>query len=138
MSEALEKWDINLLTDVIPDVVEIIKNIDARLVADLTAKGLNVPVECECACAKADAKKEKEPVKTKLDGMRIIDGNLVHMARLAVYASSYTNGVAWIHTEILKDDVLKDWYAIYPRKIPEQDKRCYTASLAWTLQPTAF
>lgn len=116
MSEALEKWDINLLTDVIPDVVEIIKNIDARLVADLTAKGLNVPVECECACAKADAKKEKEPVKTKLDGMRIIDGNLVHMARLAVYASSYTNGVAWIHTEILKDDVLKDWYAIYPER----------------------
>ena len=116
MSEALEKWDINLLTDVIPDVVEIIKNIDARLVTDLTAKGLNVPVECECACAKADAKKEKEPVKTKLDGMRIIDGNLVHMARLAVYASSYTNGVAWIHTEILKDDVLKDWYAIYPER----------------------
>lgn len=48
--------------------------------------------------------------------MRIIDGNLVHMARLAVYASSYTNGVAWIHTEILKDDVLKDWYAIYPER----------------------
>lgn len=38
------------------------------------------------------------------------------MARLAIYASSYTNGVAWIHTEILKHDVLSDWYAIYPER----------------------
>ena len=52
----------------------------------------------------------------KLDDMRIIDGGVVHMARLAIYASSFTNGVAWIHTEILKNDVLKDWYAIYPER----------------------
>ncbi len=125
MSEALEKWDINLLTDVIPDVVEIIKQINDRLVSDLTSKGLNVPVEESAVEEKADeeedkkdkkSKKQAASVKTKLDGMRIIDGSLVHMARLAVYASSYTNGVAWIHTEILKNDVLKDWYAIYPER----------------------
>ena len=48
--------------------------------------------------------------------MRIIDGNLVHMARLAIYASTHTNGVAWLHTEILKDDVLKEWYQVYPER----------------------
>ncbi len=50
--------------------------------------------------------------------MVIIDDAIksVHMARLAIYASSYVNGVAWLHTEILKDDVLKDWYEIYPER----------------------
>lgn len=118
MAEALEKWDTKLIETVIPEILEIIKKIDERLVADFTEKGLNVPVEepkaKKSTKKKADDKEEK--VKTKLDGMRIIDGNLVHMARLAVYASSYTNGVAWIHTEILKSDVFKDWYAIYPER----------------------
>ena len=69
---------------------------------------------------KADEEEEETPMKeivrTRLDSMRIIDEGAVHMARLAVYASSYTNGVAEIHTQILKDDVLKDWYAVYPER----------------------
>ena len=48
--------------------------------------------------------------------MRIVDGNVVHMARLATYASTYVNGVAQLHTEILKDDVLKEWYQVYPER----------------------
>ena len=48
--------------------------------------------------------------------MRIIDGNVVHMARLATYAATYVNGVAQLHTEILKDDVLKEWYQVYPER----------------------
>ncbi len=115
MSEALEKWDIKLITSVIPEIYDIIVKINDRLVADLTAKGLNVPVE-DTKVEKDGKDTKKVEKKTKLDGMRIIDGNLIHMARLAVYASSYTNGVAWIHTEILKNDVLKDWYAIYPER----------------------
>jgi glycogen phosphorylase len=46
----------------------------------------------------------------------IIDGDCIHMARLAVYAAHSVNGVARIHTEILKDSVLKDWYGIYPER----------------------
>lgn len=95
MSEALEKWDNKLITSIIPEIYDIIIKINERLLKDLKAKGL-------------DSK--------KIDDMKIIDGNLVHMARLAIYASSYTNGVAWIHTEILKNDVLNDWYAIYPER----------------------
>lgn len=127
MAEALEKWSIDLMKSVIPEIYAIIEKIDARLVKDLTEKGLNVPAgqqpkaEEKEEAAEADAKeakteKESMPVRMKLDEMRIIDGGVVHMARLAIYASSFTNGVAWIHTEILKNDVLKDWYAIYPER----------------------
>ncbi|MGN0498603.1 MAG: 4-alpha-glucanotransferase [Acutalibacteraceae bacterium] len=123
MAEALEKWSIDLMKSVIPEIYAIIEKIDARLVADLTEKGLNVPVAEQTVVEDADdaeeeAKEEKKPenVPTKLDGMRIIDNGVVHMARLAIYASSYTNGVAYIHTEILKNDVLNDWYAIYPER----------------------
>ncbi len=91
MSEALEKWNIDLMKSVIPEIYAIIERIADRLVKELSPK-------CD------------------ISNMKIIDGGVVHMARLAVYGSSYTNGVAWIHTEILKNDVLKDWYAIYPER----------------------
>ena len=48
--------------------------------------------------------------------MRIIQHETVHMAFMAIFASRYVNGVAQLHTEILKNDVLKDWYAIYPER----------------------
>ena len=91
MAEALEKWNIDLMKSVIPEVYAIIEKIADRLIIDLSGK-------------------------TDISNMKIIDGGVVHMARLAVYASSYTNGVAWIHTEILKNDVLNDWYKIYPER----------------------
>ena len=91
MAEALEKWNIDLMKSVIPEVYAIIERIADRLVKELSPK-------CD------------------ISNMRIIDGGVVHMARLAVYGSSYTNGVAWIHTEILKNDVLNDWYKIYPER----------------------
>lgn len=93
MAEALEKWSIDLMKSVIPEVYTYIEKINDYLIADLSAK--NVP---------------------NLDIMRIIDNGVVHMARLAIYVSSHTNGVAWIHTEILKNDVLKEWYALYPER----------------------
>ena len=46
----------------------------------------------------------------------IDEGKRVHMANLAVYGSSYTNGVAAIHSQILKDDVFREWYALYPER----------------------
>lgn len=95
MAEALEKWDVNLMRDVIPEVYDVIERINQFEENDLRSKGVD---------------------EQKLNNMRIIEGGRVHMARLAIYASSYTNGVAWIHTEILKNDVLADWYSIYPER----------------------
>lgn len=102
MQEALEKWSIELMTSIIPDVYDIIIKINDRLVNELTAKGY--------------AEKAKDSDTAKIDNMRIIDGRVVHMARMATYASSYVNGVAAIHTQILKDETLKEWYELYPER----------------------
>ncbi len=83
MGEALEKWPLDLLRSVVPEIVDIILRIDERL-------------------------KKEHP------GLFIVRDNTAHMANLSVYVSSYVNGVAEIHSQILKDDLFRDWYAIYP------------------------
>ncbi len=95
LGEALEKWPADLMTQVIPEIYHLICLIANKLQEELTAMGVS------------------EEMKAK---MRIVDGNLVHMARLATYAGTYVNGVAALHTEILKDDVLKEWYQVYPER----------------------
>ena len=95
LGEALEKWPADLMTQVVPEIYHIICLIANKCQEELTAKGIS------------------EDMKAK---MRIVDGNVVHMARLATYASTYVNGVAQLHTEILKDDVLKEWYQVYPER----------------------
>lgn len=95
MAEALEKWWLPLFKKVLPDVAAIIKKIDLKLVKDMKALG------------KTDAEIAK---------LRIIDDKMIHMARLAIYMSTYVNGVAAIHTEILKNTALKEWYEIYPQR----------------------
>ena len=93
MQEALEKWDLSLIQSVCPAIAAIIKKIDARFRADMAGKGLPV-----------------------LPGRCVIEGKRVHMAQLAVYATHATNGVAALHTEILKNDVFADWYRVYPER----------------------
>ena len=93
LGEALEKWPADLMNEVIPVIYDIIALIANKCQEELSAMG--VP----------EGKKAK---------MRIIDGNVVHMARLATYAGTYVNGVAQLHTEILKRDLLKEWYEVYP------------------------
>lgn len=95
MQEALEKWSCGLVEELLPRVYEIIIMINEALIADLY---------------KLDAPKEK------INKLKIIKNGLVHMADMAVYASSHTNGVAEIHTQILKDSVLADWYSLYPER----------------------
>ena len=92
MAEALEKWDADLFRSVLPEIFDIIYRINAKLCGELMSRGM------ECS------------------HMAIIQGKLIHMANLAVYCSKFVNGVAAIHTEILKRDVLKDWYGLYPER----------------------
>ena len=95
MNEALERWNIGLMRSVIPEICDIICRIDDMLVNELMSRGVGAG---------------------QIDRMRIIDNGTVHMSRLATYVSRYVNGVARIHTEILKHDLLKDWYSIYPER----------------------
>jgi len=85
MGEALEKWNLDLLRSVVPEIVDIIVRIDEKL-------------------------KREHP------GLFIIKDNAAHMANMSVYVGSYVNGVAEIHSQILKDDCFKDWYAVFPER----------------------
>jgi starch phosphorylase len=93
MAEALEKWDSSLMEELIPDVYKYIILVSEKFISDMYQLGI-----------------EKE----KINRMKLIQGNTVHMAHIAIYVGAHTNGVARIHTEILKDSALKDWYDIYP------------------------
>ena len=96
MSEALEKWGVGLLQSVIPQVYKYIEMYNNALIKELEANGKKTP----------ESKKQ----------YLILDDNTVHMARLAIYGTHSTNGVARLHTEILKNDALKEWYEIYPER----------------------
>ena len=85
MAEALEKWPLDLLGSVVPEIVDIIKRIDAKL-------------------------------KAEHPGLFIIRDDTAHMANLSVYVGTYVNGVAEIHSQILKDDCFKEWYAAFPER----------------------
>ena len=93
MQEALEKWDLSLLSSVCPQIVSIIRKIDARF--------------------RSEMKKSGEKITPSL--CIILDGR-VHMAELATYAAHAINGVAALHTEILKNSVFADWYRLYPER----------------------
>jgi starch phosphorylase len=98
MAEALEKWDTELVREILPRIYEICLQINEAFISELIASG--------------------KPL-AEVDNLRIISGenhNTLHMARMAIYCSSAINGVAELHTEILKTDALKDWYELYPGK----------------------
>jgi starch phosphorylase len=95
LSEALEKWDVELYKKVLPKIFEIIQKIDERFVIELKEKGYNVQ---------------------KIKKMRIISDNLIHMAWMAIHGTHTTNGVAKLHTDILKSRELKEWYELYPNR----------------------
>ena len=85
MGEALEKWNLDLLRSVVPEIVDIICRINDKL-------------------------QREHP------GLFIIKDNTAHMANLSVYVGSYVNGVAEIHSQILKDDLFHDWYQAFPER----------------------
>ena len=85
MGEALEKWPLDLLRSVVPEIVDIICRIDAKL-------------------------------KGEHPNLFIIKDDTAHMANLSVYVGTYVNGVAEIHSQILKDDCFKEWYHAFPER----------------------
>lgn len=95
MAEALEKWDCRLVEKVVPEVYTYILMINERFIKDMYA-----------------LKKDREYI-SKLSP---VGDGMVKIAFMAIYVSSYINGVAAIHTEILKKDALKDWYELYPER----------------------
>lgn len=95
LSEALEKWDANLFSTVLPRVYQIILEIDNRFVFEMAQKGVEQHV---------------------IENTRIVKDNQIHMANLAIIGGHSVNGVAKLHTELLKEDTLHDFYTLYPEK----------------------
>lgn len=94
LAEALEKWPIYLLERVVPRMYQIIQEIDRRYVLSMQNIHPNDLIE----------------------RTRIIQGEYVHMANLAIIGSHSTNGVAKLHSDLLKSVVLHDFYIIYPER----------------------
>ncbi len=96
MSEALEKWPMGLFSRVLPRIYQIVEEINKRYCAELIERFGNDP--------------------EKIRNMAIIADGQIRMAYLAIVGSHSVNGVAALHTEILKKQELKDFYEIYPEK----------------------
>jgi starch phosphorylase len=85
MGEALEKWNLDLMRSVVPEIVDIILRIDEKL-------------------------------RSEHPNLFIVRDKTAHMANLSVYVGTYVNGVAEIHSQILKDDVFHQWYEAFPER----------------------
>ncbi|WP_025730337.1 glycogen/starch/alpha-glucan family phosphorylase [Atopobacter phocae] len=89
LAEALEKWPLHDLEEVVPHLIPIIKELDARVKASYPDK----------------------------QSVHIIDEqNRVHMAHMSIHYGFSVNGVAQLHTDILKESELKDFYELYPER----------------------
>ena len=96
MAEALEKWPIDLFSRLLPRIYQITEEINRRFLCEIQERYPNNP--------------------DKIRNMAIIYDGQVRMAYLAIVGSHSVNGVAALHTEILKKDVLKDFYEMMPEK----------------------
>ena len=95
LAEALEKWNEDLFKELFPEVLDIIKEIDERFLEELKDKGY---------------------AGAEIQEFRIINNNTVRMANLAIHVGHTVNGVAQLHTDILKKTELNNWYKLYPEK----------------------
>ena len=95
LAEALETWDIHIFDRLFPRISEIVREIDRRFRIDMSERGVD---------------------SATIDYMAPVAGNTVRMAWIACYASYSINGVAALHTEIIKRETLKEWYAIWPER----------------------
>lgn len=95
MTEALEKWDYSLFKRVIPQIAKIISQINKTFLSQVRKKHYS-----------AD----------EINKMEIVNGKTIHIANLAVYACFAVNGVAQIHSDILKKSLFQEWYRFAPDK----------------------
>ena len=95
MAEALEKWGADLIEELLPDVYAIMLQINEAFISEMYRRGIP---------------------RDRIESMQPVSNGTVHMAKLAIFSSQYINGVAKIHTEILKNDALSDWYELYPER----------------------
>ncbi|MBP3351293.1 MAG: glycogen/starch/alpha-glucan phosphorylase [Lachnospiraceae bacterium] len=100
MAEALEKWPIELFSRLLPRIYQIVEEINRRFIMDIENKYANTDVN----------------VQEKIRKMAIVYDGQVKMAHMAIVAGYSVNGVARLHTEILKKQELRDFYEMFPER----------------------
>ncbi|MDR3598644.1 glycogen/starch/alpha-glucan family phosphorylase [Clostridium sp.] len=95
LAEALEKWNIRLIERLFPRILQIAYQIDDALMNELRQKGYG---------------------EGEIWNFRIVANDQIRMANLAIFVGRAVNGVAALHTEILKKSELNNWYNLYPNK----------------------
>lgn len=95
LQEALEQWPVKLYKAILPKVYEKVEKINRNLIEELKEKGIR-----------------PEDIKD----YKIIENDNIKMAYLAIYGTHSTNGVAQVHSDILAERELNDWYNIYPER----------------------
>ena len=95
LAEALEKWEISIAQFLFPRILEIIRQIDQQFREEARSRGLQA---------------------FEIEAMAPIHDNRIHMASLAVYTAFKINGVAKLHSQILKDETLHSYYELWPNR----------------------
>ncbi|QWW20079.1 glycogen/starch/alpha-glucan phosphorylase [Schaalia sp. 19OD2882] len=95
LAEALETWEMTIFDRLFPRIAEIVREIDRRFRIDMAERGLD---------------------QGRIEYMAPVSGNRVRMAWIACYASYSINGVAALHTEIIKRETLGEWHEIWPER----------------------
>ena len=95
LAEALETWEMSIFDRLFPRIAEIVREIDRRFRQEMAERGLD---------------------QTRIDYMAPLSGDKVRMAWIACYAAYSINGVAALHTEIIKRDTLKEWHDVWPER----------------------
>lgn len=96
LPEALEKWPVDMIKDLLPRIYMIIEEINRRFLEETNARHPN----------------PQEPIET----LSIIRDNHVHMASLAIVSSHSVNGVAELHSRILREETFKGYYQVFPER----------------------
>lgn len=110
MSEALEKWPIIIFKDMLPNLFKIIEELNQELIDELIGKK-----EFNFSSIE-NGRLTSHPNWAKVREYELFSGGLIHMANIASYISFKINGVAEIHSEIIKNETLAKWYKLYPYK----------------------
>lgn len=95
LAEALESWEVSIFQKLFWRIWELVEEIDRRFRQDMATRGLD---------------------QGRIDYMAPVSNGQVHMAWIACYAAYSINGVAALHTEIIKADTLSEWHELWPEK----------------------
>jgi len=110
MSEALEKWSILIFKDILPSLFKVIEDLNKELIEELLGKSEF------CLSTMRDGRLETQGNWQLIREYELFADGIIHMSRIACYIACKINGVADVHSEIIKKETLAKWYKLYPEK----------------------